>query len=140
MEPVQKTSVDIKIKPGENLPEPFVTALERRKFEIIWMDNKNTYTFFCRHYEADATYDTPPGAGGVGVMTGEWLFYDVLMDTSKRDLNGKVTLIRMTYHPQISLVNIPFMVLPAEGEKSEIHIPEDVNVLPSDEDVRDRVD
>ena len=125
MDTIQKSSEDIHIKPGEKLPEPFITALERRKYEVIWMDNKNTYTFFCRHYQADASYDVPPGAGGVGVMTGEWIFYDVIMDTSKRDSTGKVTLIRMTYHPQTSLVNIPFMVLPAPVEKAKIELPED---------------
>jgi hypothetical protein len=117
-ESIQKTSADIQTKQLKEGDEPFVSALKRRKYEIVWMEQKKSHTFYCSDYRASSEYDVPPGAGGIGVMTGEWLFTDVIMDTSKRDAEGRATLVRMTYHPQISLVNIPFMVLPAE-EKEE---------------------
>jgi hypothetical protein len=117
-EPIQNTSADIEKKQLKEGDEPFVTASKIRKYVILFLAEHNKYSqFYCSDYEASATYDIPLGAGGIGVMTGEWVFLDVIMDTSKRDAEGRATLVRMTYHPQISLVNIPFMVLPAAGEK-----------------------
>jgi hypothetical protein len=130
-EPIQNTSADIKIKPEEPLTEPFIKAIEKRKYEILFFQDNKAHPFFCSGYDINKLhYDY--GQNGI---TGEWLFTDVIMDTSKRDSHGNITLVRLSYHPQISLVNVPFMVLPA-GEK-ENHIPEDTSVLPIDEDLKD---
>lgn len=139
-EPIQNTSAEIKTTQITEKDEPFVSALKERKYEIVWMEQKKSHTFYCSDFRAGSRQckimmdvSTPKESVASGYYTspaGEWIFYDVIMDTSKRDAEGRATLVRMTYHPQISLVNIPFMVLPAEGEKEEIHIPDDVNMLP----------
>ena len=76
--------------------------MRNRKYEIIFFgDKKGLHEFFCSDWEgSDGDYD----------------FLDVIMDTSKRGPDGKVTQVKLTYHPEVSLVNVPFMVLPAEGE------------------------
>jgi hypothetical protein len=118
-EPIQNTSAEIKGRKSDHLEEgdePFVSALRERKYEIVWMQQMKSHTFFCSDYDTDT--NTPVHK----FSAGEWLFNDVIMDTSKFDPQGKPTLIRMTYHPQLSLVNVPFMVLPAEGEKEEVKV------------------
>jgi hypothetical protein len=118
LEPIQKTSADIETKQIKEGDEPFVSALKLRKFEILFFRENKTHTFYCSDYEVGELISTEKYTG---FLTGEWLFRDVIMDTSKRDPEGKPTLIRMTYHPQISLVNVPFMVLPAAGETEEVN-------------------
>ena len=145
-EPIQKTSAEIETNQLKEGDEPFITALKNRQYEILFFGENKTHAFYCSDYYTKIDYkfimykpfplkDEYPISKNL-YPTGEWVFTDVIMDTSKRDPEGHPTLIRMTYHPQISLVNVPFMVLPATGENSVEHIPEDVNVLPSDEDLK----
>lgn len=118
MFPIQQASAEIEIKPGEQFPEPFSKAIEYRKYEIVFFRENKAHTFYCSEY-----IPVDRGRYENDVFPGEWTFNDVIMDTSKRDPKGKLILVRMTYHPQISLVNVPFMVLPAPGEKDIKHEP-----------------
>jgi hypothetical protein len=117
--PIQETSAEIQTKELTEKDEPFVTALRNRKYEVIFFgDKKGPHEFFCSDY---CTYNPPPMKDEYPIMrnlypSGEWKFLDVIMDTSKRGPDGKVTQVKLTYHPEVSLVNVPFMVLPAEGE------------------------
>jgi len=43
----------------------------------------------------------------------KWEFKHVIVDTSKKNAEGEVELARLTYHPEVKLANIGFMVLPA---------------------------
>lgn len=93
-------------KPEEELkiPEAYIREL---KFEIVVFNPKRDFTFRCKDFKAkkDKT----------------WTFEGVIIDTSKRNSLGEVTLKRLTYHPVLSLVNVGFMVIPApEG----IEVPE----------------
>lgn len=90
-------------KPEEELkiPEGYIKEL---KFEIIVFTRKERggqdFSFRCKkYYPADGEK--------------AWSFENVVVDTSKRDPTGEVTLKRISYHPIISLVNIGFMVIPA---------------------------
>ncbi len=91
-------------RPEEELkiPEAFITRLN---YEIVVLGLKKEFTFRCSEYEQ------PTG--------GRWRFTNVIIDTSKLNAKGDVELKRVTYHPEIVLVNVPFMVVPA---------PEDFNV------------
>ena len=84
--------------PDEELkiPEVYITQL---KYEIVVLDQKKEFTFRCSEYEK--------------VPSGAWRFANVIIDTSKRNARGDVELKRVTYHPEIELVNVPFMVVPA---------------------------
>ena len=84
--------------PDEELkiPEAYITQL---KYEIVILDQKKEFTFRCSEYEQ--------------VQVGAWRFAQVIIDTSKLDAKGEVELKRVTYHPEIELVNVPFMVVPA---------------------------
>lgn len=84
--------------PDEELkiPEVYVSRL---KYEIVVLGQKKEFTFRCSEYE-----QTPGGA---------WRFANVIIDTSKQNPKGDVDLKRVTYHPEIELVNVPFMVVPA---------------------------
>lgn len=83
--------------PNEELkiPEGYITGL---KYEIVVFDKK-TFTFRCRDYEYQEG--------------NAWRFENIIIDTSKRNPAGEVELTRFTYHPEITLVNLPFMVIPA---------------------------
>jgi len=81
------------------IPEVYITRL---KFEIVVLDQKKEFTFRCSEYE-----QVPGGA---------WRFANVIIDTSKRNPKGEVELKRVTYHPEINLVNVSFMVVPAPEE------------------------
>jgi len=85
-------------KPDEELklPEVYITRLH---YEIIILGLKKEFTFRCSEYEQ--------------VPSGAWRFGHVIIDTSKLDAKGEVELKRVTYHPEIELVNVPFMVVPA---------------------------
>lgn len=90
-------------KPDEDLkiPEAYVREL---KFEIVVFSPKKDFTFRCKDFKAKRGKT--------------WTFDGVIIDSSKRDSLGNVTLKRLTYHPIVSLVNVGFMVLPApEGEE-----------------------
>jgi len=84
--------------PDEELkiPEVYITQL---KFEIVAFILKKDFTFRCSEYEQ--------------VPSGAWRFAHVIIDTSKLNAKGELELKRVTYHPEIELVNVPFMVVPA---------------------------
>ncbi len=88
--------------PDEELkiPEAYIKGL---KFEVIVFTRKERggqdFTFRCKNYTL--------------IKGGEAVFEWVIIDTSKRDSKGNVTLKRLTYHPALSLVNVGFMVVPA---------------------------
>lgn len=137
-EPIQNTSAEIENKSIKEIKEPFITALKNRRYEILFFTERKTHAFYCSDYDLKEFIEN--ATCFTGKPSGEWMFTDVIMDTSKRDPEGHPTLIRMTYHPQISLVNVPFMVLPAAGENSGEHIPENITTryeqTPSDEDLK----
>mgnify|MGYP000061753838 CR=1 FL=1 len=85
-------------EPDEELkiPAGYITGLQ---YEIVVFSDRKTFTFRCRNYsyqEGNA-----------------WRFENIIIDTSKRNPAGEVELKRITYHPEITLVNVPFMVIPA---------------------------
>jgi len=82
-----------------SIPEVYITRL---KFEIVAFTLKKDFTFRCSEYEQ--------------VPSGAWRFANVIIDTSKLNAQGEVELKRVTYHPEIELVNVPFMVMPAVEE------------------------
>jgi len=84
--------------PDEELKIPKI-YISRLKFEIVVFTMKKEFTFRCSEYEA-------VGGGG-------WRFANVVIDTSKLDAQGNLELRRVTYHPEIVLANVPFMVVPA---------------------------
>lgn len=86
--------------PGEDLaiPEAYVTGL---KYEIVVLTEKKAYTFRCADYE--------PMHEGANA----WRCIGVIIDTSKRNPKGEVTLKRLSYHPEVTLANVPFMAIPA---------------------------
>ena len=88
-------------KPGEvTIPEAYLKDLH---YEIVVFTRKerggSDFTFRCRKYQE--------GSGG------QWNFSGVVIDTSKLNAKGDVELARITYHPEVMLVNIGFMVVPA---------------------------
>jgi len=87
--------------PDEELkiPEVYITQL---KYEIVVLDQKKEFTFRCSEYKK--------------VRGGAWRFANVIIDTSKLNAKGDVELKRVTYHPEIVLVNVPFMAIPAVEE------------------------
>ncbi len=84
--------------PNEELtiPEAYVTQL---RYEIIVFGYKKEFTFRCKNYE-------PAEANA-------WRFEGVILDTSKKNPRGELELKRLTYHPELVLVNLGFMVVPA---------------------------
>ena len=84
--------------PDEELkiPEVYITQLH---YEIVILAQKKEFTFRCSEYEQ--------------VPSGAWRFTHVIIDTSKLNSKGEVTLKRVTYHPEIHLVAVPFMIIPA---------------------------
>ena len=91
-------------KPDEELrlPEAYINDLH---YEVIVFTRKerggSDFTFRCKEYQR--------------VASGEYRFGGVIIDTSKRNLKGEVELARLIYHPDFSLVNAAFMVVPAPG-------------------------
>ena len=88
--------------PDEELkiPELYIRQL---KFEIVALRaTKKDFTFRCSEYE-----QLPGGA---------WRFANVIIDTSKLNPKGEVALQRVTYHPELVLINVPCMVMPAPEE------------------------
>ncbi len=88
--------------PDEELkiPEVFITQL---KYEVVVFAEKKPFTFRCSRYKKR--------------LRGEWIFENVIIDSSKQNPQGEVELKRLTYHPKLSLVNVAFMVLPAPEEE-----------------------
>jgi len=89
-------------KADEELSIPKV-YLSRLKFEIVVFTMKKDFTFRCSEYER--------------VPDGGYRFANVIIDTSKLNAKGELELKRVTYHPEIELVNVPFMVMPAPEER-----------------------
>jgi len=93
-------------EPNEELriPEAYIAAL---RYEIVVFGRKKEFTFRCRdyaHQEGNA-----------------YRFDHVIIDTSKRNPQGDIMLVRLTYHPEVVLANVPFMVIPApESLKNEV--------------------
>ena len=87
--------------PDEELkiPEALIRQL---KYEIVVFTQKKEFTFRCSKYKR--------------VRGGAWRFANVIIDTSKLNAKGDVELKRVTYHPEITLLNVPVMVLPALEE------------------------
>ena len=81
------------------IPEVYITRL---RCEIVVLAQKKEFTFRCSKYKK--------------VRGGTWRFDNVIIDTSKLNAKGEVELKRITYHPEIALVNVPFMVVPAAEE------------------------
>lgn len=94
--------------PGEELkiPEAYIKDLH---FEVVVFTRKerggSDFTFRCKEYERAAD--------------GQWRFGGVVIDTSKRNSKGEVELARLTYHPEVVLVNAAFMVIPAPEERED---------------------
>jgi len=87
--------------PDEELkiPEAFITQLNH---EIVVLGQKKEFTFRCVGYKF--------------TDIGACRFSNVIIDTSKLNAKGDIELKRITYHPEITLVNVPFMVIPAAEE------------------------
>lgn len=88
-------------EPGKvTIPEAYLKGL---KYEIVVFSRKerggSDFTFRCKRYSRS--------------FRGEWRFSGVIIDTSKLNANGDVELARISYHPQVMLFNIGFMVVPA---------------------------
>jgi len=92
-------------KPGQfpddlALPEVYLKPL---RYEIIVFARKerggSDFTFRCQEYSR-----TPEGL---------WFFRGVVIDTSIKNANGGVEIARLTYHPEVMLADIGFMVIPA---------------------------
>lgn len=94
-------------KPGEvTIPEAYLKGL---RHEIVVFTRKerggSDFTLRCKEYKQ--------------ASDGQWKFSGVIIDTSKLNAAGDVTLARVTYHPEVVLVNIGFMVIPAPPEDAE---------------------
>ena len=88
-------------RPGElAIPKVYLKDLH---FEVIVFTRKerggSDFTFRCKEYERH--------------QDGQWRFSGVIIDTSKRNPKGEVELARLSYHPEVSLVNAAFMIVPA---------------------------
>ena len=90
--------------PDEELkiPEVYISQL---KHEIVILGLRKEFTFRCSEYEQ--------------VPSGAWRFANVIIDTSKLNAKGELELKRVTYHPEIELVNVPFMVVPALEKETD---------------------
>lgn len=92
-------------KPGEvTIPEAYLKGLCH---EIVVFTRKerggSDFVFRCKEYQE--------GSGSYRSVA--WKFSGVVIDTSKLNAQGEVTLARVTYHPEVVLVNIGFMVVQA---------------------------
>ncbi len=80
-----------------------VAYLKDLRYEIVVFTRKerggSDFTFRCREYQESSG--------------GRWNFSGVIIDTYKLNAKGDVELARITYHPEVVLVNIGFMVIPA---------------------------
>jgi len=86
------------------IPEGYIKQL---RYEIVVFGRKKEFTFRCKgydHLEADA-----------------WRFEGVIIDTSKKNPKGDVELKRLSYHPELALVNVPFMAIPAPEASADAH-------------------
>lgn len=95
-------------QPNEELkiPEGYITGLQ---YEIVVQWYKKTFTFRCRDFKWQE--------GSI------YKFEGVIIDTSKRNSKGEVELMRITYHPELILANMGFMVVPASEKPTESEAP-----------------
>ena len=93
-------------KAGEQLliPAEYLTGLQ---YEILVLSSKKVFTFRCANYELQ------------GQTT---IFNQVIMDTSKRNARGDVTLHRVSYHEHIILANVGFMAIPVPETETESEV------------------
>lgn len=94
-------------KPGElKIPEAYIKDL---MYEIVVFTRKerggSDFTFRCKNYER--------------MPDGQWRFESVLIDTSRKNAQGEVETVRLTYHPEVCLVDLGFMVIPSPEEIEE---------------------
>ena len=87
-------------EPGKlNIPDEYLKPLQ---YEVVVFARKerggNDFVFQCKGYMA--------------IGDRAWKFSNVIINTSIRNAKGEVELFRLTYHPEIVLVNIGFMVMP----------------------------
>ena len=87
-------------KPGElTIPEAYIKGL---RYEIVVFARKerggSDFTFRCWDYKR--------------TRDGQWRFDRVMMDSSKLNSERKVELAIFSYHPEVLLVNVAFMVYP----------------------------
>ena len=102
--PFEQNQWEAELDEDLKIPEGYITGLQ---YEILVLLPKKTFTFRCHSYEH---------------IEAAWQFKNVIIDTSKRDPSGDVELKRVTYHPEIVLANVPFMVIPAtENTTSNAH-------------------
>lgn len=90
--------------PDEELkiPEGYIRQL---RYEIVVFSRKKEFTFRCKDYEH--------------LEANAWRFEGVIIDTTKKKPGGEIELKRLSYHPELVLVNVPFMIVPAfEGSVS----------------------
>lgn len=89
-------------EPDEELKIPEVYIKDLR-YEVVVFTRKerggSDFTFRCKSYKQ--------------TKNGEYRFGCVVIDTSKRNSKGEVDLVRLTYHPELALVNAAFMIVPA---------------------------
>ncbi len=83
-------------------PEMLKALITQLKYEIVVLGQKKEFTFRCSKFKV--------------VRGNAWRFAQVIIDSSKLDAKGDVELKRISYHPGLTLANVPFMVLPAPEE------------------------
>ena len=91
-------------QPNEELkiPAKYLTGLD---YEIIVLSSKKLFIFKCADFKLDNQICT---------------FSHVIMDTSKRNARGDLTLQQVSYHEKVILANTGFMAIPVpEGGASE---------------------
>jgi len=87
-------------EPGKvSMPEAYLKDL---RYEIVVFVRKerggSDFTFRCWDYKR--------------TRDGQWRFDRVMMDSSKLNSERKVELAIFSYHPEVLLVNVAFMVYP----------------------------
>lgn len=76
------------------IPEEYVLGL---KYEVLVLSSKKVFTFKCVDYSRE---------GGI------FAFKGVIIDTSHRNARGQLTEYRISYHDEIVLANVGFMLIP----------------------------
>lgn len=93
-------------KADEELQIP-AEYLEGLKYEILVLSSKKVFSFRCTDYAIKGQVITCNNA---------------IMDTSKRNARGDVTLQRVSYHDKIHLINVGCMAIPIP--ESEVSSPQ----------------
>ncbi len=87
------------------IPEGYIKQL---RYEIVVIGRKTEkFAFRCKNYEFSEA--------------NAWRFVGVIIDTSKKNPQGEVELKRLSYHPELVLVNVPFMAIPAPEASADAH-------------------